>query len=402
MRLLAERLLDDEDRLGVADVGELRRVDQVADGVDAVLAGAAELVDDDEAPLVDLDASAVEPEPVGVRPAADRDDHGVDLEVLPLAEVDGGAAGVVGRVPVHHDTGADVDLLLLEAAHDDVGDVVVETWEDLGECLEDRHLGPEVGERRRELAADRPATDDGNPGRHVVEVEDLVTGHDRATPLEVGDQAGHRSGREHDVGAGDLGGRPVRPGNGHDVVGAEATDPVEDLDLAGLAHRRDAADEPGDDLLLAGLGHGEVHARRTGLDAEVGGVLDVAVHGGGLEERLGGDAAPVEARAAEGVHLDQCHLGAGRSGVEGAGVAARTSSDEDEIELLGRRDHPLSVSVANAADTVAPRSTAPLPPSGRESSPTVHPGGHRLTCRDDSRPDQEPPSSQRACSSPRR
>ena len=51
----------------------------------------------------------------------------------------------------------------------------------------------------------------------------------------------------------------------------------------------------------------------TGLDAEVGGVLDVAVHGGGLEERLGGDAATVEAGAPERVHLDERHLGAGRA-----------------------------------------------------------------------------------------
>ena len=197
--VLAERLLDDEDRLGVADVGELRGVDQVADRVDAVLAGAAELVDHDEAPLVDLDAGAVEPELVGERSAADGDDHGVDLEVLPFAEVDGGAARVVGRVPVHHDTRADVDLLLLEAAHDDVGDVGVEAGEDLRQRLEDRHPGAEVGERRRELAADRPAADDGDAGRDVVEVEHLVAGHDRAATLEVGDQAGHGPGGQHDV-----------------------------------------------------------------------------------------------------------------------------------------------------------------------------------------------------------
>ena len=35
------------------------------------------------------------------------------------------------------------------------------------------------------------------------------------------------------------------------AVGAEPPDAVEHLDLAVLAHRRDAADESGDDLLLA-------------------------------------------------------------------------------------------------------------------------------------------------------
>ena len=80
-------MLDAQDRLGVADVGELRRVDEVADRVDAVLAGAAELVDLDEAALVDLDAGAVEAELVGVRAPADRHHHGVDLDRLALAEV---------------------------------------------------------------------------------------------------------------------------------------------------------------------------------------------------------------------------------------------------------------------------------------------------------------------------
>ena len=301
---LAEGLLDDEDRLGVADVGQLRRVDEVADGVDAVLAGAAELVDDDEAAVVDLDAGAVEAEPVGERAAADGHDDGVDLEVLAVAEVDRGAAGVVRRVAVDHHAGADVDVLLLEAAHDDVGDVGVEAGQDLRQPLEDRDLGAEVGERRGELAADGAAADDDHPLGHVVEVEHLVARHDRAAALEVGDHPGHRAGGQDDVGAGDLGGRAVGRRDRDDVVGAEAADAVEHRDLAALAHRGDAADETVDDLLLAGLGDGEVDGRRAGLDAEVGGVGDVAVHGRRLEERLGRDAAAVEAGAAEGVHLD--------------------------------------------------------------------------------------------------
>jgi hypothetical protein len=47
------------------------------------LAGAAALVDLDEAALVDLDAGAVEAEVVGVGPAPDRHDHDVDVEVSP-------------------------------------------------------------------------------------------------------------------------------------------------------------------------------------------------------------------------------------------------------------------------------------------------------------------------------
>ena len=54
----------------------------------------------------------------------------------------------------------------------------------------------------------------------------------------------------------------------------------------------------------------------AGVDAELGGVGDVALHRGGLEERLGRDAAPVEARAAERILLDEGHVEAGAGGVE--------------------------------------------------------------------------------------
>ena len=130
--------------------------------------------------------------------------------------------------------------------------------------------------------------------------------------------------------------------------GPSAAPAVEHLDLAALAHRGDATDEAGDDLLLALLGHLEVDARRAGLDAELGGVGDVAVHGGRLEERLGRDAAPVEARAAEGVDLDEGHLHPGGRGVERSRVATRASTDDDEIELIGRRDHLFSASRSSA------------------------------------------------------
>ena len=114
----------------------------------------------------------------------------------------------------------------------------------------------------------------------------------------------------------DLDGAAIVERHGDDTVGPEAADAVEHLDLAVLAHRPDAADESGDDLLLALLGHGEVDLRRARLDPEVGGVVDVAVHRGGLQERLGRDAPTVETGAAEGVLLHQRGLQSGRGGIE--------------------------------------------------------------------------------------
>ena len=71
---------------------ELRRGDQVADRIHVGLAGAAVLVDLDEAPLVDDHARAVEAELVGERAATDRHDDGIDLDRLAVAERHRGAA----------------------------------------------------------------------------------------------------------------------------------------------------------------------------------------------------------------------------------------------------------------------------------------------------------------------
>jgi hypothetical protein len=338
-RRLAEQMLDHEHRLGVADVRQLGGVDEVADGVDARLTGAAVLVDDDEAAVVDLDLRALEPQLVRERATADRHDARVDLERLVIAEVDGRAARVGGRVAGDLDPGADVDLLLLEALHHHVGDIGVETREDLGETLEDRHLRAQVGEGGRELAPDRSTTDHGHPLGHVIEIEHLVARQDGPTTLEVGDQAWHRPGRQHDVAAGDGGRAAVVHRDGDRHAGTERSDAVEHLDLAAFAHRGDAADEPGDDLLLAGLGDGEVDRRCARPDAEVGAVLDVALDGGRLEERLGRDAPTVEAGTSEGVLLDEGDLQAGRRRVERRGVPAGAASDDDEIERVTHGRH---------------------------------------------------------------
>ena len=143
-RLLAQDVLDDQDRLGEADVGQRRRVDDVADGVDAGLAGSAVLVDLDEATIGDLDGRVPQTELVGERTAPDatrspRRPRGCRPR-RHRPEVHDGAARIGGRVAEHLDTGADVDVLLLEAAHDDVGDVGVEAGQDLRQTFEDGDL----------------------------------------------------------------------------------------------------------------------------------------------------------------------------------------------------------------------------------------------------------------------
>ena len=56
--------------------------DDVADGVDAGDVGAEMRIDDDAAAIVALDAGRIEPEPVGVGHAADRDQHDIGLDAF--------------------------------------------------------------------------------------------------------------------------------------------------------------------------------------------------------------------------------------------------------------------------------------------------------------------------------
>ena len=128
-------------------------------------------------------------------------------------------------------------------------------------------------------------------------------------------------------------GRPVAVGDGDGAAGAEAADAVEDRDLLRLHEPDEALDDPVDDLLLAGLGGGEVDDRGARLDAELGGVGDVALHGRRLQERLGRDAPAVQARAAHDVHLDDGDVEARRGGVQRGAVPAGSAADDDEIEV---------------------------------------------------------------------
>ena len=334
-RVLTEHVLDGDDRLGEADVGEGGRGDEVTDRPRPFDRGAAQLVDLHEATVVDLDTRPLEAEGLRERPAADGDDDEIGLDRLAAVDLDDCSAALLRRVPGHGDTGADVDALAPERLHDHVGDVLVAARQDLRQPLEDRHLRAEVGEHRRELAPDGTATDHDRRGRQRREVEELVGGDDEgALDIEAGDRPRHRSGGEdHRVG-GELGLRAVVGGDGDGAVGVERSGPDEGLRAAPLERRLKALPVAFDDRALAGEGDVPVEAGDVGEDAVLLGVLHVSVRRRRLEQLLGRDATPVQARAPDLVLLDEGDLETGRSAVQGGGVPARTTTDDDDVELL--------------------------------------------------------------------
>ena len=107
--------------------------------------GAEIMVDLDLAALVELEPGRVEPETLGVRPAADRDQHGIGVDRLGGAaggrlDGDGGAGAVArdARSPSCRSCSAKPCFLKILAAS--LADLAVHAGQDLVEIFDDRDL----------------------------------------------------------------------------------------------------------------------------------------------------------------------------------------------------------------------------------------------------------------------
>src|SRR5204863_2625605 len=156
--VVAQRVLGRDLAFAEGGVRELPVAGAVADRVDVRLGRAAVLVGGDALPLVELDADLLEAEILHGWPAPGRDEHQVGLDGLP-AEMDAQpTAGVLDLV-----TGGlevECDPALLELLRELLPRVRVLLRDQLGEHLDDRHLGAEAPEDRGELAADDSAPED--------------------------------------------------------------------------------------------------------------------------------------------------------------------------------------------------------------------------------------------------
>src|SRR5207253_1040998 len=156
----------------------------------------AALVRGDALALVELDADLLEPEALDRWPAPHRHEHEVGLYRLALAEVD--AQAVAGFL--------DLLALLLEMERDPsppellrelLRGVRVLLRDQRREHLDDRHLGAEPPEDRRELAADDPAAENDQPARDPLLREE--TGRvDAAARVEARDRRAQRVGAGRD------------------------------------------------------------------------------------------------------------------------------------------------------------------------------------------------------------
>ena len=224
-----------------------------------------QLVDLDEAALVDLDRGAVEAEGLGERPAADRRPPRSGRRstrrrrTAPWCRRRGR-----GAVAGDGHAGADVDAPLLERPEHDPGDVVVAAGQDLGQRLEDRDLGAEVGHHRGELAADGAAADDH--GRRRAAAASESSSSEVTTRVPSTSKPGMVRGTEPEARitwvAGELDVARLAAGD-RARCGRRASVPMpsKTVTLRLLSRPDEAVGQLVDDLLLAGLGDGEVERR---------------------------------------------------------------------------------------------------------------------------------------------
>ena len=119
-----------------------------------------------------LDAGRLEADVAHPRAAAGRDQDEVGLDArgrcrpCPRSAASRALAGVLD--PRRPRAEVDGDLALLERPLELLARVLVLHRDQVVEHLDDRDLGPEVGEDRRELDADHAAAEDGQPLRHLA------------------------------------------------------------------------------------------------------------------------------------------------------------------------------------------------------------------------------------------
>ena len=171
----------------------------------------------------------------------------------------------------------------------------------MGERLDDRDVGAEGLPDTGELDPDDTAAEHDRPRRDPVQPQGVVAADD---PVAVDGQTGQRlglgSGGEQDVSAGECLLFDLNGGGGgeHSLAGDVG-------DVLGFDQALQAGVQFAGDAVLVLVHTGHVDAGQLGGDPELTAFPGAVGDLGGVQQRLGGDAAAVQAGTAEQVLLDQ-------------------------------------------------------------------------------------------------
>jgi len=332
---MAGDLLDAEDALGARHVGQGRPRNAIPNGAVPRNVGAVEVVHDDLAP-VGGDADLLEADALQIGDHADGAQHDVRIEhFLALGGLDGDLGAGSGCIHSGHLAGGhDVDAGLLEAPGELLGDLLVFDGDDVGHVFHDGHIGSDGIVEVGELHTDGAGSDDHHLLGLLGEGHGFAVADDLFAVLgQVGQHAAAGSRRDDDVLGLDHLLAAVLCGDLNLAAGQELAIAHDDVDLV-LLHQE-----------LHPLGHAVGNATGTvdhateidlglgHLDAVILGVLDVFEHVGALEQRLGGDASPIQADAAQGFTFDDGGLQTELGGADGGYITTGAAAEYHDIVL---------------------------------------------------------------------
>src|SRR5690606_2161377 len=297
-RVESRDVLGDEDTLLETTVCQLQARHDVADGVDVRKVGAQALVGQHETAF-HADARLVVAVTRGVRASTYGDQQHVGLEGFTGLQRHGDAVLVLLRAGELH-TRLESDLAPTERPLKLLGGELVLRRYQSGQRFYDGDLGTEGGPDTGELDADHAAAQHDGLLGYEVEGQRVLAGDDAPAEFQTGDRLRVRTGGEHEVLPGVAGAFHVDGGAADEGPGA-----LHVVDLVGLRESLQSLVQPRDHRILVLVDTGDVDAVEHGLDAELFAVPRRVGDLGGVEQRLGRNAASMQAGAAQLVLLDQ-------------------------------------------------------------------------------------------------
>ena len=314
----------------------------VADGVDAGDVGLHPVVDQNTAAVV-ADAAGLQIQRRRVGLAADGYQHLLRFKCNGIAAL-GGADNLRahrGRLhSLHRALQREGDAHLLHVGHAHRRQIAVQHGQHMIHGLHHGDAGAESRVGAGQLKADDAAADDHHALRQLFQTQ-------RAGRIDaVGVLADTRNGGHgvdgaggHDDGIGGhfLGGA-VGLGDADALFTHKGGLAVDLLHLVQLQQTGHAAGQLLADGVLMGDDLGEVDLNAFHLHTDLLAlILDILQQFGAVEQALGGDAAHVQAGAAQMLLLHHCDLRAQLRGTDGGHIAAGATADDDDGLLARRR-----------------------------------------------------------------
>ena len=316
--------------LGRSHMGQLHGGGGIANGVHPGNAGAVVLIHQ-QALAVQRRIQVRGKQTVEIRTAANgtQDLFAGDGQLLALLlQMDAQALPRLLQGP-DHGGGQHLHALLFQNLRQILAQLPVQLGQQIGHALHQRHPAAQVTVKGGKFHADDAAADDNDGGiGRVRPLQQLVGGHDPGQ-IQAGDGRAdiHRAGGGQDALRRIRRPGAVRAGDADLTGGGDLRRALKHIHLRTLQQGEDAAPELLADAALKGE-HLPHVVGESAVDAHRRAVCGVVVDLGGVEQGLGGDAAPIQAGAA---HLPALHNGGVQpqlGGAQGGGIAPGTCADD--------------------------------------------------------------------------